>query len=364
MQPVSDRFDAALRGTPEPVLRAELWRWGQRVALPSGDSSLKVTGGMLTVDETSKTRRTAMLTIADRLTTDQAADLLCPADTDLRLWGGVRHSEGDEELVPLGVFRVDETSFSSWLGALQLRCIDYSGMLAASRFESPWITAAGASVVTEARAMVADALSVDWYDLTGSRATTAEATWEDERWDAIESLAASIAADPFFDANGRFALRPVAHVTPGASVWTIDSYTPRAVMIDASMTWSARMYNAVVATSASAEEPVYATAYQLAGRYAYRHGFKRPRRYSSPALLTVEQCQRAAAAILARSLAASVQVSLVCAPNPALDVGDQVTVVLPDGTTEDRIVSRISLPLGLGPMTVDTRTSPDDGSEL
>ena len=125
---------------------------------------------------------------------------------------------------------------------------------------------------------------------------------------------------------------------------------------------SARLSN--LDASASAEEPVSATAYQLAGRYAYRHGFKRPRRYSSPALLTVEQCQRAAAAILARSLAASVQVSLVCAPNPALDVGDQVTVVLPDGTTEDRIVSRISLPLGLGPMTVDTRTSPDDGSEL
>lgn len=359
MQAVSARFDDALRGTPEPVFRAELWRDGARLTLPSGLSSLLVTGGSLTVDETSKTRRSATLTVADDLTVAQADDLMCPADTDLRVWAGVRHSEGDEELVPVGVFRINEVARPSWMGAVQLRCIDYSGMLAAARFDTPWITAAGAGVVAEARAMVADAMDVPWYDLTGSRAVTAAATWEDERWDAIESLAASVAADPYFDPSGRFVVRPVAEVTPGASVWTIDSYTPKAVMLDASVVQSARMYNSVTATSSNADTPVSATARQLSGRYRWRQGFKRPRKYASPALLTVEQCQRAADALLARSMAASVQVSLSCAPNPALDVGDQVTVLLPDETSQERIVSRITLPLGLGPMSVETRLSPE-----
>lgn len=368
MQPVSARFDDALRGTPEPVLRAELWRDGTRLTLPSGAPSLLVTGGTLTVDEASKTRRSVVLGVADDLTVDQVADLMSPTDTDLRLWAGVRHTEGDEELVPVGVFRVSEVSKPSARGPLEVRAKDHSGMLADARFVTPWLTPQGAGVVTQMAAMVQDVLPVPCLDLTGSARTLSQATWEKDRWDTIESLASSIGADPLFDPSGRFVIRPVPVLHAGASVWTIDSYTPKAVMLDVAVTWStSRLYNAVVATSSNADTPVSAVAYQTSGRYRWRPrtanspGFQRPRYYASPALSTVDQCLGAAQAILSRSLAASKTLALTCAPNPALDVGDQVDVLLPDGTREERIVSRIVLPLGLGPMSVDTRTSPDDG---
>jgi hypothetical protein len=81
-------------------------------------------------------------------------------------------------------------------------------------------------------------------------------------------------------------------------------------------------------------------------------------------LVTVDGCQSAATAILARSVQFSRQISPVAVPNPALEGGDMAQVVLmPDSSgvvaSEVRALSKIVLPLQPGSMSLDTRVGVD-----
>jgi hypothetical protein len=126
-----------------------------------------------------------------------------------------------------------------------------------------------------------------------------------------------------------------------------------------------RLYNAVAAQSSAANVTVSAVAFLDTGPFAWSSTFQRPRFYSSPLLTTFDQCYKAALSILARSVAFSRQVSPQAIPNPALDVGDIVTVTLPADyngrvLSEKRVLSRITFPLDpAGEMALDTRVEID-----
>lgn len=358
MWDTSDRWDPALRVAHGIVTKAEVWRGGSYV------QDINVVGGAVAVDESSKVRRSLTLTASDvTLLPDGTSDLLSPFGTDLRVYSGIAYTEGDTELVPVGVFRITDVAQRSHLAELEVTADDYSHVLADARFLVPWNTPAGAAVVDEIARMVHDVdPTIEVYDLTGSSTLTVAATWDRERWDAIEQLAASIGAEPFFDALGRLIVRPVPTVTStSVSVWDVDSNTSTAVMLDVALGVSSSLvYNAVVASSSgSTSSPITGIAYQQSGDFKWQAGFKRPRFYSSPLLSTVEQCQQAASAILARSVVFARSLAPVAAPNPALDVGDVITVTLPDGTAELRVVSALTVPLDLNPMQIDTRVGVD-----
>jgi hypothetical protein len=104
---------------------------------------------------------------------------------------------------------------------------------------------------------------------------------------------------------------------------------------------------------------VSAAAYQQSGPFAWGQPLKRRRFYSSPLLTSVEQCLSAAQSILAKSVVYSRQLDPTSAPNPALDVGDPIFVVPPDGTSETRILSRFTLSLKGGDMPMTTRVGLD-----
>ena len=143
MYPTSARWGDRVRSSGEAVARVEVWRRGvhQGVTLP-------VSTGSVRLDESSNVRRTLTLSIGDpSLMPTGVADLLSPRDTDLKVWAGVRYQEGDEELVPLGVFRLVTPARPSLRSAeVTLAARDHSDTLARARFPRPFNVARGSRV--------------------------------------------------------------------------------------------------------------------------------------------------------------------------------------------------------------------------
>lgn len=105
MYPVSDRFLKALADSHTPITQVTLFRTDGMV------EHLEHTGGSVSVDRSSQARRTCTVTLADTsLIPRTPADKLATYGAQLRLARGVQYSDGSTELVPLGVFRVDEVA--------------------------------------------------------------------------------------------------------------------------------------------------------------------------------------------------------------------------------------------------------------
>lgn len=370
MWEVSDRFLDGVASSHEVVTHVEVWRDGAFVR------DLPVTGGEVVVDEGSKVRRTLSISSSEiDLDPKTAEDLLAPFGTELRVYTGLRFTEGDTEIVPVGVFGIQSAGRAGWLADLGITGEDRSRAIADSRLLAPY-TPNGVSVFDAIVALCSPVIpNLEVYDLTESlratEATASKITFERERWDAVEALAAGIGCEAVFDPEGRLMIREVPQVTAAtAPVWAIEANTDNAVMLDIATALSAdKVYNAVVATSSDEGVNVTRVVYQATGALRWRQGFQRPRFYASPLIKSAEDAVSAATAILARSLVYAQGVELETLPNPALTVGDPILVTRPDGTKETRIVSRLTIPLYLASMKVDTRVgieaeATDDVGEL
>lgn len=77
---------------------------------------------------------------------------------------------------------------------------------------------------------------------------------------------------------------------------------------------------------------------------------------NSNAVQNVTQGQTMGQALLNDGLGLTRTLTIASAPNPALEAGDTVTVIFGDGRTETHLVEAVSHDLGVGPMTLATRT--------
>ncbi len=362
MWPVSARFLEALRHSHEVVTRVEVWRGGAVV-----ESDLPVRGGTVTVDESSQVRRTLSLDLHPDLDPRDAKSLLAPFGTELAVHTGLRYPEGDTELVPLGVFRLEDAGRSGWFSEVAVSGTDRARAVADARFLKPRATRQGTPVVQEITAFIRE-VDPSWevIDLSGASEFTAAATWERNRWEAVERLAEGLAVDVFADPQGRFLLRDTpgtGPIDPQDTAWTVDA-GPGGVLLDVATGLSREgIYNAVVATSTADPDapPITAVAFQRSGPFRWGGPFgKVPRFYSSPLLRTRQMCERTARSVLARSVGYARRISPTAMPNPALDAGDVLTVVLPDGTVDYQVAAKFVVPLGLdAPMPITSRAAVD-----
>jgi hypothetical protein len=105
MYPVSDRFLKALADSHTPITQVNLFRTDGMV------EQLEHIGGSVTVDRGSQARRTCTVIVADTsLIPRTPTDKLATYGAKLRLARGVQYSDGTQELVPLGVFRIDDVA--------------------------------------------------------------------------------------------------------------------------------------------------------------------------------------------------------------------------------------------------------------
>lgn len=354
----SPQWDEARRTGFLPTARAEVWLDGTL------QHECAVTGGTVGVDESSKVRRSLKLSVADiAMDPRDASDLLAPFGTELHMFAGMEYS-GTPEEVPVGVFTLEESGRSSWTADLELSGFDRAGVLAEARFLTPWNTIPGTLVVDEIAALILSVLpGVEVFDLTGSEAAVRAASWDRDRWEAIDNLARGIGAEVFFDQAGRAIIRDVPTVGEALEneedMVVIHANRDDSDLLDVATGMSrAGVYNAVVASS-DQEVPIVAVAYQASGPLRWRPGFQKPRFYSTPVVQSYDGMALAATKILARSVAYSRKIAPQIIADYSLDVGTPVRVSLPDEYTETRILSQFSFDLGGASMACGTRLDPE-----
>ncbi|MGW4028259.1 DUF5047 domain-containing protein [Streptomyces sp. NPDC004838] len=357
MYPVSARFLAALAESHVVVTEAVLLRT-DGTAVP-----LEHTGGGVTVDRGSSCRRTCSVTIADPALIPRAAtDQLATYGGRLRLARGIQFSDGSQELVPLGVFRLDSVGGDVDEGPVTLAGKSEECVIADDKFTARYRVAGTAvgAITALIRRSLPDA-AVD-----SSRATDAPIgprTYDigADPWAAVVEIGAAIGAEVYPDADGTWIIAPLPDIQTTDPVWTIAAgeggvyiKAARGMSIDG-------VHNGVLARGENAETNTAAVSALVVdndpGSPTYWFGplGRRPLFYSSPTLITSGQCTAAATLKLRASRAPNASADIASLPNPALESGDVLRIVYPDGSRELHQAASFPVPLGPdGDFTIKT----------
>lgn len=349
MYPVSDRFLARIAESHQPAFRVQLFTTDGRVL------DIPHTGGSVPVDRSQAIRRTCTVTVADpTLIPRTAADQLATYGARLRISRGVYHGDGTSELVPLGVFRLDDVGGDVNDGPVTLSGKDLSAIVQDDKLTAVY-TASG-TVVSAITALIqrslptAEIVSTIADMAIGRRVYDIEA----DPWAACQEIAAAAGAEVYCSPDGVFTIATLPDLSTATPVWDVAA-GEGGVYIRASRGMSSSgVYNGVLARGENTADNVAPVSSLVvdndptsptywSGPYGHRPMF-----YSSPTLITTAACTNAATLKLAAARAPNASGDFSSLPNPALEVGDVVRLIHPDGSRELHQVAGFSVPLDEG----------------
>src|SRR5262245_18042778 len=176
--------------------------------------------------------------------------------------------------------------------------------------------------------------------------TLGDVTWTGQRADALSILEQSYGAETYFDADGNFvfAQKPTGDADP---VWTIDA-GQTGVLVGANESLDRTgIYNGVLVRGQGEADqpPVYALAtYNDPNRAVRGNGpfGKVALAADSTTAKTSTEAAAAADALVNLRLKQTRSLELRAAPNPALEAGDTIRVVFPDGRDERHLIDAVT----------------------
>lgn len=349
MYPVSDRFLARLAESHTPVTQVQLFLTDGRVL------DVPHTGGSVTVDMAQAIRRTCTVTCDDpalipRVPTDQLATY----GAQLRISRGVDYGDGTSELVPLGVFRLDDVDGDVSEGPVTLQGKDRSIIIADDKFTAPYrVTGTVVSAVTELiRRSIPDADIVSQITDTpiGTRIFDTEA----DPWAGVQEIAAAAGAECYPNADGVFVITTLPDLLTTDPVWSIEAAEGGAYIKANRGMKADGVHNGVLARGENTTDnvpPVSALVVDNDPNSPTYWGGpfgRRPKFHSSSTLITTAGCQSAATLLLAKAKAPNAGGDISALPNPALEAGDVLRVVHEDTTRELHQAAAFTVPLDLG----------------
>jgi hypothetical protein len=248
--------------------------------------------------------------------------------------------------------------------SIKVSGVDPSRTISRNVWQQPYIVPSGLTYDQAAVAMVLDRLpgQVD-FSITSVPEVVPllvyGMTQGSDPWQDIQDLAAAVGCECYFDPTGTFVFRPVPDPRRGSVVWTFDDTVNPVVVHSRRQLTDEQTFNYVVVMgeATSTANPVAAIAYDndpssptyVFGAYGIVVEF-----VTMPQIITADQAQRAANAILAASLGASDTVTLSGVPFPPLEPGDLVRVISTDVKASGvYMVNQVTTPL-----------SPASGQEL
>lgn len=360
MLSVSDNFLKALRTSHTMRVQVNAYRGGVLLA-----SNLPVQGGSVSVDYNSQIRRTLSLTVGDPAWDPgtNATAALAPFGSELEVKRGIRFPDGTVEWVPLGWFRVQESSGAQGASSVSVTAADRSSAVQDARFTAVRASNTALTIPAQIAALITEVLpTVTVTNLSGSTSATPAVFWEEDRWQAIDELAKSIGCVCYFKPDGNAVIEKMPAVTNPVQ-WQVDA-GQQGVMVTAETSVTREgTYNAVVASGENSGDtaPVAATVTDNdATSPTYWGGpfGQKPRFYVSPLITTAQQATDAATSMLGQVRGLARQLTLSSVPNPALEAGDVIRVVFPDGTGETHLIDQFEVPLEpAGAMPMQTRSS-------
>ncbi|MET7687942.1 DUF5047 domain-containing protein [Streptomyces sp. NPDC005483] len=349
MYPVSDRFLARLAESHTPVTLVQLFLTDGRVI------EVPHTGGSVTVDRGQANRRTCTVTVADvTLIPHTPADQLATYGARLRISRGVDYGDGSQELVPLGVFRLDSVDGDVTQGPVTLQGKDLSAIIADDKFTAPY--RATGTVASAIAALIqrsipgADVVSTVASTTIGTRVYDVEA----DPWTGVQEIAAAAGAECYVTADGTFTISTLPDLLTTEPVWAIEA-TEGGVYIKATRGMSSDgVYNGVQARGENTSDNVAPVSSLVVDNdpnsptyWSGPYG-RRPFFYSSSTLVTTAQCLQAATLKLAQLKAPNASGDVSSLPNPALEPGDVLRIMHEDGSRELHQVASFSVPLDNG----------------
>jgi putative sterol carrier protein len=325
MRSRSAGFDAAVTGGGVRVQRAYAINSGLSVEVPLLDFSV-------TADRSQVARYSGTVSLAE--TVNRA--LVHAHGARIQVWDGFIVG-GTEELMPVLTGRIQSVDQSD-SGEVVVHALGLEKAVEDARFVEP--------LVVEGSGITIMSYYLGVYETTVSVRTARDAiipriVYERERWamyDGDSSIARSLGVEVFFDASGAPIIANVPTIND-PPVWTVAAST---VLVGFSTSESRDgVYSVVVAESDRVTENGVRAIVQADDLVNSDFGYV-TRFYASPALGTLNQAESAAASLLADSRGLARSLSFTTAPNPALEPGDVVIVVFPDGTQERHLIDSIT----------------------
>ncbi|WP_405559080.1 DUF5047 domain-containing protein [Streptomyces canus] len=349
MYPVTARFLQRITESHTPITRVQLFLTTGKVI------DVEHTGGSVTVDRSQAIRRTCSITGADTsLIPRTPSDELATYGSRLRVSRGVDYGDGTQELVPLGVFRLDDVDGDVSQGPITLQGKDLSVIVADDKFTTPYrVTGTVVSAVTELihRSLpTADIISTIVDIPIGTRIFDVEA----DPWAGCQEIAAAAGAEVYPNADGVFVINVLPNLLTTPPVWSIEAAEGGAYISGNRTMTSADVNNGVSARGENTSDNVAPVSYLAVdndpGSPTYWSGpfGRRPKFYSSSAWITTGACQNAATLLLAQAKAPNAGGDISSLPNPALEPGDVLRVAHEDGTKELHQAAAFTVPLDLG----------------
>lgn len=362
--PLSDNYQRRVRESGLRRTVADVYQSDVLVA-----SDLPVSSGSIRVELDGQVRRSGNITIADPGLVPTLSDLLSPLGAEIRIRQGVVFPDGSEELIPLGVFRMDVTDWGEVGGVPQVQFYDRSKAIASAKLPS-YVSRSGrmaSAVIREVlewhypsfapieNKLVIDDTLVD-YRLPGGHRFE-----QDNYWDAITDLAKNMGGRLFFDVEGVPRIDPVRELASTTTPdLTIDAGA-NGVLVDATHSYSREgVYNGITVVGAAKRTggPVRATVYNLDQSSPLRYGGLFGRVVDvieDSSLTTAAQCYKRARIELGKYTGLGYSLDFSAVPNPAIDAGDFLKFVFPSGRTELHQVASLTVPLGPGAFTGESK---------
>jgi hypothetical protein len=346
---VSARFLATIVEDHVPVTEVVLFRTDGKV------ETLDHVGGSVSVDRGSQCRRTCTVTLADTtLIPRTPTDKLAMYGAQLRISRGVSYSDGTRELVPLGVFRLDDGDGDvdegpGTIAGKSLECIVID-----DKFTAPY--RASGNAVGAIEALIQRSIPTASVVNLATDAAIGPRTWdvEGDPWEAVAEIAAAIGAEVYCDPDGVFTIAELPDLLSVLPVWSIEAGEGGAYVAAKRGMKADGVFNGVHARGESTETdtaPVSALVVDTdSGSPTYWDGSfgHRPTFHSSSTLTTTNACTSAATLKLRAAKAPNATADISSLPNPALAPGDVIRVVYPDGTKELHQVHSFTVPLEVG----------------
>jgi hypothetical protein len=374
MHKVSASFLNGLRQSHRVVSSVSIYPEGDMTVQPLVGN---VVSGQVSIDRTQQVRRTASVTLASEVAIPLVlSNALNPYTARVLIRRGLRYGDGIVETVPLGLFIIDDMAWNADQTQLDLSLTDLTALAIRATIVPVRVVSSGSTlaVISSLLAEVfkttvpstlpppIDNLLVD-QNVVDAALSGYEISSED-RWEHIADLALRLGAEVYADyESSKFRVVPIPKNT-GTPVWSVNA-GPGGVLVNYARSVSrVEVVNAVYATNGEAEDsataPVAAWAYDsnpTSDTYVGRYGWAIAK-ISSSAYNTTTKASNAAKAYLESHLGLVNTLDLTTVPNPALQAGDVIEVVYPDGRIENHIVDALDVGLSqTDDFTISTRST-------
>lgn len=374
MWPVSADYDDVLAG-PHQVRRAADVMVGGQVIY----SDLPVVSGSITVDVQQRARRTCSLTIAPALSTGTYTEIPALAATaqgvdrthplrwtgpEIRVKHGLVYPSGRVAWVPVGVFRIDSGG-GSLLGQTPVQVTGASReswLIDDNRDGGVYTTTGGTATSLIRQRILTTAANAQVLIATrNDRIVPASSADDTDAWATVERLARSIGCVAYCDASGRYVIEDQPTKTSPAVTLIRPGVGGTLVSADGGGSRTDVVAGVTVtgATPAGSANPVTATVIntdpssptQAGDPSTGLFGWKMLQ-ITDASLTNVADCQRMAAAELAKRTGVAVAMDLTTIPMPHLEAGDVIDVATDANqiamSLTRHVVDRFTLDLSAG----------------